>query len=179
MAAAPLGAMAEPIGAPCEATREALVGEIEIIGVSFMTDGEGSSRTPIYSLVLGNPRPAEVRAYSWSSRFGMYGLDATLWTREWPESQEQWRRTVLRRPRTLEEVAAFNRSPEVFKGEVVGGVDLLPNALRDLPNADLAAIDYVVRFGSEGTRVALRVGVTADEAATLLSRVRRVMERQR
>jgi len=42
--------------------RAARVGEIEIIGVSFATDGEGSSRTPIYSLAFGNAHPAEVRA---------------------------------------------------------------------------------------------------------------------
>src|SRR5262245_38566930 len=89
--AGPPGAMGEPTaGAPVGTMSAARVGEIEIIGVSFATDGEGSSRTPIHSLVFGNPHPDEVRAYAWSSRFGMYGLDATLWTREWPESQARW-----------------------------------------------------------------------------------------
>jgi len=174
--AAPPGAMGEPTaGALVGTMRAARVGEIEIIGVSFATDGEGSSRTPIYSLVFGNPHPAEVRAYDWSSRFGMYGPDATLWTREWPESQARWRRTVLRRPRTLEETATFKRAPEVFRDQGPGGVDLLPHALRDLPDAERAAIDYVVRFGAEGMRVALRVGATADEAAAQLRRVQRAM----
>ena len=64
-----------------EATRQALVPALEVIGTSFTADdGVGMTR-PIYSVIVGDPRPAEERAYAWSDRFGMYALDANLWTR--------------------------------------------------------------------------------------------------
>jgi hypothetical protein len=160
-----------PIGAVCEVTGAAIA-EIEVVGVSFVADGDRSSRAAIYSVVLGDPRLAEVRAYVWSERFGMYGLDATLWTRE---RQARWRQTVLRRPRGSGEIAAFADAPEAFKRETVGNADLLPAPLRHLGDVELFAIEYVVCFGSEGVRVALKAGVTAAEATSLLGSIRQAL----
>lgn len=172
VAAAPVDVRAEaPIGVPCEAAG-AGVAEIEVIGASFVADGDRSSRAPIYSVVLGDPRPAEARAFVWSERFGMYGLDGTLWTRE---RQARWRQTVLRRPRGSGEIAAFADAPEAFKREIAGNADLLPPALRHLEDVELLAIEYVVCFGSEGVRVALKAGVTAAEATSLLGSIRQAL----
>ena len=166
----------ETTAAPGAAAPQTPVAELEVIGSSYVTGGVAPSTTPIYSLVIGDPRPDEGQAYVWSSRFGMYALDAILWTREQPDSQERWLKTTLRLPRTVEEVVMFFRVPETFKAEIPVDTDDLPVPFHHLEASALAALDYIVSYRAGGTRVPLRVGVTADQAATVLREARRAAE---
>jgi hypothetical protein len=177
--ATPPVAMAEPMAVTTrEAPREVMVTGLEVIGTSFTTgDGAGTTR-PIYSVVVGDPRPAEERAYGWSQRFGMYALDADLWTRVTSDSNARWRRTTLRRPRTVEEIETFVEAPGVFKREILGGSGLLPFPLGDLAERELNSLDYVVQYFLGGTRAALRVGATRNDAETILGHVMNQMNRQ-
>ena len=149
--------------------------DVEIVGSSYTAGEDGGSTGKIYSVVLGNPRPAEARAYDRSHRLGMYAIDASLWTRVRPESDGHWRQTILKPPGTVAELEIFAVTPEVFKTEVLGEMYLLPHPFRDLGASDLGRIEYIVSYALGGTRAELRIGVTHVEAQAMVKRIRDVL----
>jgi hypothetical protein len=167
----PSAVTAESVGATTrEGRRAARTATIEVIGTSFTT-GDGGGRAEIHSVVVGDPRTAEAHAYFWSGRFGMHGLDGTLWTRSAPESSVRWRQIILRRPRTPEEVEIVAARAPAFTLGVDGGADLLPLPFRGLAERDLARLDYIVEYFTGGTRAVLNVGATRADAEGILGHV--------
>jgi hypothetical protein len=176
-AAAPPGVRGEPVSLSSRGAAGPARGvDLEVVGSSYETGEDGGRTRPIHSVVLGDPRAAEDRAYGWSHRFGMYALDATLWTRVWPESSARWRQTSLRRPATAAEIATFADTPEAFKVETLGGVDLLPRPFRELDEIDLARVEYIVSYWRGGSRALLRIGVAPHDADAMVRQMRGLME---
>jgi hypothetical protein len=163
-------------GAPSEcasAEEPAPTIRLERVGTSFTTGGSGE--TPIYSVALGSPERGELLAWTWSAHYGMHAVDGTLWVRETPGDSTRWKRVTLRRPRSVEEIRLFAARPGAFQDETHGDRSILPAPFRGLSRAELASLEYIVRYAAGGTRALFHVGTTEDQAEAVAASLRRLL----
>jgi hypothetical protein len=135
------------------------------IGVRSYPDG---SQTPIWAVMLGDTAHAEQVARKYS-RFGPYGLNATLWTRA--DDGSGWVMTAYRRPVNVDEAMDWYENSEPFTSRQQGDSSLLPASFANLGDDMIKNVDFIIRYDDGSAKAYLYPGtskIDAEHALILL-----------
>ncbi len=135
------------------------------IGTRTYPDG---SHTPLWAVMLGNTAQAEQIAQRYS-RFGPYGLNATLWTRAEADTPTGWVRTAYRRPQNVDEAMDWYENSAPFTSRQQGDCSLLPAAFAGLDTDVIKNLDFVIQYDDGSIKAYLSAGTSRIDAEYALA----------
>lgn len=136
--------------------------KVQLIQIGVRTYPDGS-HIPLWAVMLGDTAHAERVAQRYS-RFGPYGLNATLWIRAEADSSAGWVMTAYRRPRDVDEAMDWYENREPFTSRRQGDASLLPAAFADLGADVIKNLDFVIQYDDGSVKAYLSAGTSRIDA---------------
>lgn len=142
------------------------------IGNSFTTE-DGGKNVPIFAVMLGNTKKAEMLAYNWSQHFGPWSLDAALYVRPADKPAGTWKKAAYHRPKNADEAKKWFDRKEDFYEEAYGDIALLPEPFRGLPAEELAKVEFITAYFDGSTKVYVKSWTSPEDAKALFEAIER------